>query len=378
MRVSFVPLDLNSPLEEQHGGKFDAILHKMTEDILCKSQLKYSSLVRYDENETNNNSTSSSKSLSSTTATFTTTTTTTSFQNSEKEALKRIQRLLKYKQNYPACCLVDHPTNVEAVMSRSKIALTLTQCLRGVTTKSGIPVQTPRYLVLNDDDLDLDLDLDDDGKKNCSSSSRIYGKSNNYSHNCKKGRDKMIQRNEKNGHSNDKMHKMLKTKHRNHEREQLQEEDIDIPTNPSSKEITIAKQIEDAPFTYPLIIKPLTAAGTAESHRMGILLGRNGISKIHTPCLLQEYANHDGILYKVYVLGNRVWVFPRPSLPNLPIGELLSSNIPHYDDFDSQRPYPKTSDLLVLKDNSNENKQKSRMILRLNLIRKQKKLMKVM
>ena len=257
MRVSFVPLDLNSPLEEQHGGKFDAILHKMTEDILCKSQLGCISSA----SDGSSNTIIAAKD--------------TVDHENEKEAMKRIQRLLKYKNDHPACCLVDHPLNVEHVMSRSIISQTLMNCLRGVRTQSGIHVYTPRYLELH------------------------------------------------------------------HLNQQQQHQHGG----------SILKQIENVPFTYPLIIKPLTAAGTAESHRMGILLGPKGISKIqHTPCLIQEYANHDEKLYKVYVLGNKVWVFPRPSLPNLPMGDELKKMIDEgqldeqYIDFDSQRPYPKLSD----------------------------------
>ena len=41
------------------------------------------------------------------------------------------------------------PNNVQALMSRSDIANILTDCLKGVTTKSGIPARTPRYQVLN-------------------------------------------------------------------------------------------------------------------------------------------------------------------------------------------------------------------------------------
>ncbi len=268
MRVSFVPLDLNSPLEDQHGGKFDAILHKMTEDILWKSQLSESSSRYVDEYLFPSSSSSSSNTSTSAT---TSSNTSTKLEKSEEAAMKRIQRLLKYKDDHPACFLADHPANVEAIMNRSKIAQTLTQCLRGVVTKSGIAVRTPRYLVLTKDDDDA----------------------------------------------------------------------------------SISKRIDDAPFTYPFIIKPLPAAGTAESHHMGILLGRKGIAKIHTPCLLQEYTNHDETLYKVYVLGRRVWVFDRQSLPNLPIGESMSSDLAHhYVNFDSQKQYPKISDFGVIQANT--------------------------
>lgn len=260
IKVSFVPLDLDSCLEEQHGGKFDVILHKMTEDILCISQLEYhgklDSVVPLHESE--------------------------SESESKIQALQRIQRLNDYKLKYPSCCLIDHPTNVQKLMSRGDIASTLETCLRGVETKSGIQVKTPRYRIISDFN--------------------------------------------------------------------------------SSSSLTVAKDIDDSKLEYPLLIKPLTAAGTKQSHKMGVLLGRYGLTEIQgkAPFLLQEYANHDGILFKVYVLGNRVWVFQRPSLPNLPRGEAFPEyvgtngcenekevSIPSRRglvEFDSQRPYPTLDD----------------------------------
>ncbi len=247
MRVDFVPLDLDSPLEEQHGGKFDAILHKMTEDILFKSQLSV---------DVNNYGRSGNDGETCT------------LDETDRQALKRIERLVKYREDHPACCLVDHPTNVQVLMSRADIANTLSECLKGVTTKSRISVRTPRFQVLR-------VPLDDDAM--------------------------------------------------------------------------VAKQIDNASLQYPLIVKPLTAAGTKSSHKMGVLLGRHGLSKMNGngPCLFQEYANHDELLYKVYVLGSKVWVFPRPSLPNLPVGESSSDGLGMangFVEFDSQRPYPTLED----------------------------------
>lgn len=254
MRVCFVPLDLDAPLDEQHGGKFDAILHKMTEDILCKSQLAASVA----------SSTGSvvHKSLQE-----------AAEDESERQALKRIGRLWKYKQDHPACCLVDHPNNVQAVMNRADIANILTECLKGVSTKSGIPVRTPSYQVLNGGN-------SDDGT-------------------------------------------------------QLKSSDASDPRSQSYLK-----------NRYPLIVKPLTAAGTKQSHKMGVLLGRHGLDKVRNsgPSLLQEYSNHDGILFKVYVLGDKVWVFQRPSLPNLPTGEIMEGEGRGFVEFDSQRPYPSLDD----------------------------------
>jgi inositol-1,3,4-trisphosphate 5/6-kinase/inositol-tetrakisphosphate 1-kinase len=110
--------------------------------------------------------------------------------------------------------------------------------------------------------------------------------------------------------------------------------------------------VDQAPFSYPIIVKPLPAAGTKASHHMLVVLNRHGLRRVQFPCILQEYANHNGTLYKVYVLGDAVRVFPRNSLPNLPRGERLCSareqqDHPGYVKFDSQRPYPKLSDFGV-------------------------------
>lgn len=247
IKVSFVPLDLDNCLEEQHGGKFDAILHKMTEDILCVSQLEH-----------RNSSTLQSGSMN----------------ESEIQALQRIHRLNEYKEKYPSCCLIDLPRNVQKLMSRRDIASTLETCLRGVYTSSGMAVRTPRYTIVSD----------------------FHGDSQN-----------------------------------------------------------VATGIDNSNLQYPLIVKPLTAAGTKQSHKMGVLLGRHGLTDIRGqgPFLLQEYANHDCVLYKVYVLGNKVWVFQRPSLPNLPRGE---ANLTYHGgkgfvEFDSQRPYPTLDDFGISVDN---------------------------
>mmetsp|Transcript_14568 Transcript_14568/g.22463 ORF Transcript_14568/g.22463 Transcript_14568/m.22463 type:complete len:538 (-) Transcript_14568:235-1848(-) len=231
IRVSFVPVDLDSPLEEQHGGNFDVILHKLTEDILTISSnpdAKTEEVAR---------------------------------------ATGRVENLKRYMKRYnPSCSLVDHPDKIKTLMSREDIAVVLSNCLVGVTSKSGVPVRAPRFLVYPEE---------------------------------LKGR---------------------------------------------GTESDIADRIFTAPFTFPLIAKPLTAAGTVESHKLGIVLGKGGLKKLQKPCIVQEYANHDAALFKVYVLGEEVFVYRRPSLPNLPTGESSSRVYGDLVEFDSQRPYPKLSD----------------------------------
>jgi len=218
VRVSFVPLDLDSPLEEQHGGNFDAILHKLTEDILCLSTLPPNVPQE-------------------------------ALDEVQLQAISRVQRLEQYQRHHPHCSLVDHPSSVQVLMSRSDIARILSNCLVGVSSASGLHVRTPAYEIYHGDSTSL---------------------------------------------------------------------------------------------SPPLICKPLTAAGTKKSHCMGVVLREEGLRHVQeTPCLLQEYVNHNALLHKVYVMGNHVSVFCRPSLPNLPT---CCEEAYDFCEFDSQRPYPTLQD----------------------------------
>ncbi|GMI35040.1 hypothetical protein TrCOL_g6152 [Triparma columacea] len=93
--------------------------------------------------------------------------------------------------------------------------------------------------------------------------------------------------------------------------------------------------------TFVPSTKPLDAAGTASSHKMTVVLRDEGLDSLTLPCLLQEYENHGGVLFKVYVLGGNVRVFSRPSLPDLRAGRIYERD---RVDFDSQKPYPGIED----------------------------------
>eukprot|EP00587_Corethron_hystrix_P009098 CAMPEP_0113307856 /NCGR_PEP_ID=MMETSP0010_2-20120614/6533_1 /TAXON_ID=216773 ORGANISM="Corethron hystrix, Strain 308" /NCGR_SAMPLE_ID=MMETSP0010_2 /ASSEMBLY_ACC=CAM_ASM_000155 /LENGTH=292 /DNA_ID=CAMNT_0000162793 /DNA_START=471 /DNA_END=1346 /DNA_ORIENTATION=- /assembly_acc=CAM_ASM_000155 len=98
-RVSFVPLDLSFSLEEQHGGRFDVLLHKLTEDVRDR-------------------------------------------QNGLPAAAARLARLENYAQARPECRLVDPPARLLAVLDRGATADRLRRCLDGVPG-----VRAPRFAV---------------------------------------------------------------------------------------------------------------------------------------------------------------------------------------------------------------------------------------
>lgn len=223
IQISFVPLDPNSPFEDQCGRDLDLILHKLTEDILSCT-----------------------------------------LGNCDPLARARVERLSQYQRNHPSCCMLDDPTNVMTLMSRCDIAMRLHTCLKGITTANGVVVKAPKYIVIKEDTSQL------------------------------------------------------------------------------------CRQLSDAGLSLPLIVKPLIAAGTKQSHHMTIVVKESAIlNGIPSNSLIQEYVNHDQRLYKVYVMGKNVHVYERASLPNLPsdVAEKATKDLVK---FDSQHPYPQLKDFGIL------------------------------
>lgn len=255
---------------------FDVILHKLTEDILCLSQMEMERqrcpVLRTIDGEP---------------ATRTITAAVTApplvpvalplprDENQILAAVHRVQRLVAYRRRHPGCAVVDDPVAVQTLMSRADIAVALQTCLCAVRTASGCPVGAPAYAVL-------------------------------------------------------------------------------LGTNEASSSLSLRSVEEQVRhLSFPIIVKPLTAAGTKSSHAMAVLMNPTALTEclaVKLPCLCQEYSNHDAILYKVYVLGTHVSVHQRRSLPNLPRHgntSSSSSSALSYVEFDSQRPYPRLADFGV-------------------------------
>uniref|UniRef100_A0A0E0JZN0 Inositol-tetrakisphosphate 1-kinase n=1 Tax=Oryza punctata TaxID=4537 RepID=A0A0E0JZN0_ORYPU len=77
-----------------------------------------------------------------------------------------------------------------------------------------------------------------------------------------------------------------------------------------------------AALRFPLIAKPLAVDGSAESHDMRLVYRRDGGLLLRAPLVLQEFVNHGGVLFKVYVVGDRATCVRRSSLPDVPAHRL--------------------------------------------------------
>jgi len=80
-----------------------------------------------------------------------------------------------------------------------------------------------------------------------------------------------------------------------------------------------------AGVSYPLMIKPLAAASSYDSHILTAVFNDVGMKdslEYYTGGLIaQEFINHDSTVYKLYTLGkDHLWTFPRTSCANLTEG----------------------------------------------------------
>lgn len=70
---------------------------------------------------------------------------------------------------------------------------------------------------------------------------------------------------------------------------------------------------------FPVICKTFQSCGTTESHEMAVVLRLEAFSslKLRKPLLIQEFVNHGGVLFKVFVIGTKYQIVKRPSVPDL-------------------------------------------------------------
>ncbi|CAI8587277.1 unnamed protein product [Vicia faba] len=92
-----------------------------------------------------------------------------------------------------------------------------------------------------------------------------------------------------------------------------------ITKNPS----TIPYEVTKAGMKLPLVAKPLVVDGSAKSHELCLAYDELSLSKLEPPLVLQEFVNHGGLLFKIYIVGETIKVVRRFSLPNVSKNELL-------------------------------------------------------
>ncbi|KAF5725766.1 inositol-tetrakisphosphate 1-kinase 1 [Tripterygium wilfordii] len=77
---------------------------------------------------------------------------------------------------------------------------------------------------------------------------------------------------------------------------------------------------------FPVLAKHLMANGSPDSHKMLLVFDNEGLEKVDTPVVLQEFVNHGGSIFKVYVVGENATCVKRKSLPDISEEKLKTLN----------------------------------------------------
>lgn len=83
---------------------------------------------------------------------------------------------------------------------------------------------------------------------------------------------------------------------------------------------------ETGELDYPVIVKPIDACATDEAHWMTLHNDRTNPLVLPDGYLVQQFYEHFGILYKVYVIGEMVEIVARPSISARDCGPMLRFN----------------------------------------------------
>jgi hypothetical protein len=97
------------------------------------------------------------------------------------------------------------------------------------------------------------------------------------------------------------------------------------------------------PVLIPCLLKPRAACGVEYAHQMALVLKKEGVEdcELDYPLVAQEYINHSGVLFKVYVAGTHVLVEQKQSMPDIPHTNTDDDDIPSCIEFDSLHGLPK-------------------------------------
>ncbi|XP_028115748.1 inositol-tetrakisphosphate 1-kinase 3-like [Camellia sinensis] len=88
---------------------------------------------------------------------------------------------------------------------------------------------------------------------------------------------------------------------------------------------SIPDAVNRAGLMLPLVAKPLVVDGSAKSHELSLAYDQYSLQILEPPLVLQEFVNHGGVLFKVYIIGEAIKVVRRFSLPDVRKRELSTN-----------------------------------------------------
>lgn len=94
------------------------------------------------------------------------------------------------------------------------------------------------------------------------------------------------------------------------------------------------QQLINSKVTYPFICKPILGHGSRQAHKMCIIFNEKHLIDCKIPCVAQSFINHNAILYKIFIVGEKFCYVKRPSLKNFYANRNETIETIHFDSSD--------------------------------------------
>jgi inositol-1,3,4-trisphosphate 5/6-kinase/inositol-tetrakisphosphate 1-kinase len=98
----------------------------------------------------------------------------------------------------------------------------------------------------------------------------------------------------------------------------------------------LSRKLKKAGVTFPCVCKPVVAHGTKLAHQMALVFNESGFDSMKYPCVVQQFIEHNAVLYKIFVVGKFHYIVQRPSIKNLTT--LDSKTTIFFDSHDVSKP----------------------------------------
>lgn len=81
--------------------------------------------------------------------------------------------------------------------------------------------------------------------------------------------------------------------------------------------VEVHRLLKKRSVKFPVVSKSISAYFEEDARQMSLFFSTEAIFRLKKPCLLQEFCNHGGVMYKVFVVGSKFNICMRPSIRDL-------------------------------------------------------------
>lgn len=98
------------------------------------------------------------------------------------------------------------------------------------------------------------------------------------------------------------------------------------------------KKIKSAGVSFPMVCKTVIGHGSESCHEMAVIFNEEGLKDLMPPCVVQQFVNHNAVLFKVFVAGNNHYIVERPSIKNFYMKDVKDQKTIFFSSHDVSKP----------------------------------------